>query len=283
MSERPAGQPPAARDQDASAWSDGALGYDAEFAPVTGAYAEVALDLLELRPGQRLLDVAAGSGAVSLRAARRGVDVLATDFAPGMVQLLESRADAEPGLTARVTARVMDGQALELADASVDAAVSMFGLIFFPDLDVGARELRRVVRPGGRVVVGGWRVEGFRLMDLNRLAFEAVLGDALPAGGPPTWARVGDERGMASLLSDAAFADVEVHVVTRHFSPSDPRSFFLRQPEWAPPAQPLFATMDEAVIERAADEFARLVTGHRDGRGIPFDAVLGLGVVPPSA
>ena len=127
-------------DQRPEGWSDGAAAYDEWFAPVSSRFAINALRLLGLGPGQRLLDVAAGTGALTLQAAEAGLDVLAVDFAPGMVRLLRQRL-SDGGLDARV--EQMDGQALGCDNASFDAACSMFGLIFFPDLDAGARELRR--------------------------------------------------------------------------------------------------------------------------------------------
>src|SRR5690606_11409635 len=98
-----------------------------------------------------VLDVAAGSGALSLPAARLGARVLAVDISPGMVERLAARARAE-GL-ANLETRVMDGHALELEDNTFDLAASQFGVMLFPDLPRGLSEMARVTRPGGRVLV----------------------------------------------------------------------------------------------------------------------------------
>ena len=82
-----------------------------------------------LRPGERLLDVAAGTGALGLPAARFGAQVLATDIAPAMIERLEARARAE-GLT-NIEARVMDGHALELEDDTFDVSASQLGVSLF--------------------------------------------------------------------------------------------------------------------------------------------------------
>ena len=114
-------------------WSRAAPGYDDAIAPIMRPYAVTTLDLLGLTGGMgrfRLLDVAAGTGVVAAEAARRGAEVLATDFAPGMVAVMRRRFAAE-GLGAR--AEVMDGQALGLEGESFDLGTSTFGLIFFPD------------------------------------------------------------------------------------------------------------------------------------------------------
>ena len=104
----------------------------------------------ELRPGMRFLDVAAGSGALSIPAARLGAQVLATDQSPVMLELLSARARDE-GLD--IETRVMDGHALELDDDSFDMAGSQFGVMLFPDMPKGISEMARVVKPGGRVLM----------------------------------------------------------------------------------------------------------------------------------
>ena len=149
-------------------WSSVAPGYDDAIAPIMRPYAVTTLDLLGLTRGTarlRLLDVAAGTGVVAMEAARRGAEVLATDFAWGMVERMRRHFAAE-GLDAR--AEVMDGQALDVEDESFDLGTSTFGLIFFPDPLAGLRELRRVLRPGG-ILVAYSEVRGIHLTGLAQL------------------------------------------------------------------------------------------------------------------
>ena len=103
-----------------------------------------------LGPGMRFLDVAAGSGALAIPAARRGARVLATDRSAAMLGLLQQRARPE-GLV--IETREMDGHALALDDGSFDMAGSQFGVMLFPDMPRGIREMARVVKSGGRVLV----------------------------------------------------------------------------------------------------------------------------------
>lgn len=133
------------------AWNGVAAGFDEFVTPETMVLGKEVVRRLELRPGTRLLDVAAGSGAVSIPAAKLGADVVATDLAPAMIERLNARARAE-GLST-VEGRTMDGQALELDDDAFDIAVSMNGVSLFPDMARGLAELVRVTRPGGRVVI----------------------------------------------------------------------------------------------------------------------------------
>ncbi|MEM1044648.1 MAG: class I SAM-dependent methyltransferase [Pseudomonadota bacterium] len=135
---------------DADFWS-GCAAYREVAHDFTAQYSRDAWALADLPKGAKVLDIAAGSGALALTAARAGAHVLATDFSDGMVDAI--RAHKLPNLEARV----MDGQALDLPDASFDAAFSMFGIMLFADWRKGLAEMARVVRPGGKATLGTWR------------------------------------------------------------------------------------------------------------------------------
>lgn len=138
---------------DAARWTSVAADYERWAEPFTSQYARAALALAGgVVPGERVLDVAAGTGALALAAAEAGARVLATDFSPGMVARLGERLTPFAGSEARV----MDGQALEVADGAFDAGFSIFGVIAFADWRRGLTELVRATRPGGRVVVSSW-------------------------------------------------------------------------------------------------------------------------------
>lgn len=260
-------------------WSVVAAGYDEEFARLTGGYSDELLDLVGLGLDEQVLDVAAGSGAFTVRAARLGAAVTATDFAPGMVAFLQQRIVREQ--LKRATAEVMDGQALEFADATFDLSVSMFGVIFFPDIDKGLAELARVTRPRGRVCVTTWDLSGFRLTELVQRAFARARPEFAFSQDPPPWARIGDPQGLRDALTRAGLDPVHVHPVTRTWTWDDPAGFFRRMPAWSPPVQALFAAMDPATIEVAARAFADLVD-ELDGPpgGIDVTALIGIGTKP---
>ncbi|MGZ4707862.1 MAG: class I SAM-dependent methyltransferase [Acidimicrobiales bacterium] len=264
-----------ARDQQAEAWSAGAAGYETAFAPYTFPYSREALRLLGVGPATRLLDVAAGSGAVTLQALELGADVVATDFAPGMVELL-SRRLAERG-HANVAVEVMDGQALELDDASFDVAISMLGLIFFPDIDAGVRELVRVTRSGGQVAVGVWDLDQFRLVALVQAAVARALPDFVLPTSEPTWARIGHADGLVSLFEQHGLRDVVVHPVTQWWRFDDPVEFFLQLPSWSPPVQPLFDALGPDVLDRVAAAFVDVVAESSGPEGLRADVLVAIG------
>ena len=119
-----------------------------------GGATRLMLDLARLQPGQRVLDVAAGAGEPAVSAAERvgpSGQVLATDISKGIVALAQQVA-RERGL-AQVQTRVMDGEQLDLPDASFDAVLCRLGLMYMPHPVTALREWRRVLKPGGRVAV----------------------------------------------------------------------------------------------------------------------------------
>ena len=108
--------------------------------------------LVGLSADETFLDVAAGPGGLGLAAARLGATVLATDWAPPMVAQFEARVRSR-GLDQRIAARVMDAHALDLEDDSFDVTGSQFGVMLVPDQAVALREMVRVTKPGGRVLL----------------------------------------------------------------------------------------------------------------------------------
>ncbi len=149
--------------------------------------------------------MAAGTGAVSIAAVSRGATVDAIDFSSGMVERLLERV-AELSIGDRVNARVMDGQALAFPDASFDAVCSNFGTVFFPDSPAGLREMRRVLRPGGKAVITGWTQAGDWL-NWIRHAWQTALPEvAVNLGGT----RFSDPEVMRGCYVEAGFARPEV-------------------------------------------------------------------------
>ncbi|OQW59318.1 MAG: SAM-dependent methyltransferase [Proteobacteria bacterium SG_bin9] len=137
------------------AWSSGDYAIVGTTLQIVG---EELCEALDLRAGQTVLDVAAGNGNVSLAAARRWCDVVATDYVPSLLDRARERADAE---RLPMTFREADAEALPFADGSFDVVVSTFGVMFTPDQDRAAAELVRVCGRGGKIGMANWTPEGF--------------------------------------------------------------------------------------------------------------------------
>jgi len=150
----------------------------------------------DLRWDERVLDVAAGNGNVTLAAARRGCKVVSTDYVESLLERGSDRARAE-GLD--VAFQVADVEALPFGDASFDVVLSTFGVMFAPDHARSASEMARVCRPGGRIGMANWTPGGFIGQVFK------VLGRHLP---PPAGARAaslwGSEAHLRSLFPSAA-------------------------------------------------------------------------------
>jgi ubiquinone/menaquinone biosynthesis C-methylase UbiE len=118
---------------------------------------EVLCRSLDVHPGERVLDVAAGSGNTAISAARRGARVTASDFVASLLEVAQTRAEIEalPLATA-----VADAQELPFEDASFDVVLSTFGAMFGADQQRAADELVRVCRSGGRIGMANWTPEG---------------------------------------------------------------------------------------------------------------------------
>lgn len=115
-------------------------------------------EALDLRAGSRVLDVAAGNGNATLAAARRWCEVTSTDYVPVLLERGRKRAEAD-GFQVRF--QEADAEALPFREASFDAVLSTFGVMFTPDQDRAAAEMLRVCRPGGKIGLANWTPSGF--------------------------------------------------------------------------------------------------------------------------
>ncbi|GAA3569238.1 class I SAM-dependent methyltransferase [Microlunatus spumicola] len=162
---------------------------------VVGGLGQVLVDTVDVQAGQRVLDVAAGTGSSALPAARRGAEVTATDLTPALLEVGRRMAAAE-GLG--LTFEVADAEHLPYGDGAFDVVLSCIGVMFAPHHQAAADELVRVCRPGGTVGVLSWTPDGF----IGQL-FATMKPYAPPpppgASPAPLWGRADHVR---TLLGD---------------------------------------------------------------------------------
>ena len=136
-------------------WASGDYAVIGTTLSITG---ELLCEAVNLRPGARALDVAAGNGNVTLAAARRWAVVTSTDYVPALLERGRARAVAE---RLPVTFQEADAEQLPFADQTFDVVLSAFGVMFTPNQAQAAQELLRVCRPGGAIGMANWTPEGF--------------------------------------------------------------------------------------------------------------------------
>ncbi|HYS48205.1 MAG TPA: class I SAM-dependent methyltransferase [Xanthobacteraceae bacterium] len=182
---------------------------------MTRALAAAAIDRLDPTPGERVIDIGAGTGGAALMLAARGANVLAVDASPRMVERIRARLAERPDTAPRVRAEIMDGTALAVADATMDAALSVFGVVLFPDAAAGVAEMTRVLKPHGRAALVTWtEPENYRLMAELLAAIRAAIPDFPPPPRPPPQLRFKDEAEFRTLLEGGGLRDVTIERVT---------------------------------------------------------------------
>jgi ubiquinone/menaquinone biosynthesis C-methylase UbiE len=259
-------------EQTRAAWDAIAPAYDEHVTP-SGQWAlpEEALRRAGVSPGMRLLDVASGSGALALPAARLGARVLAVDLSPVMIERLRDRARHE-GLTG-VEARVMDGHALDLEDEIFDVAASQFGVMLFPDLPRALREMARVTRRGGRVLVVAYGPPPeIEFLTFFMGALQAVVPGftGLPTDPPPLPFQVADPDVLRTRMAEAGLRDIRVE-------PASERLAFRTGDEmwrWVVNSNPIPAALVADLPEEGRAEVRRVLDGLLRERSLNGPAVL---------
>lgn len=217
---------------------------------------------LEPREGEHWADLGCGAGDVAFRAARSGATVTGSDLSPTLIETARRRAD-ELGL--ELTLEVGDCQELEYADGSFDVVSSSVGVIFAPDHERVAAELKRVCRPGGRLGLTAWRKSsGVGQMFQSMAPFTPTPPQG--AGSPFQW---GDESYCEQMLGDA----FELSFI-EHNSPyvgdSGAEMWEIFRVNYGP-SYTLWHSLDEGRREQLDGAMTDLFEGSRASSGIDFE------------
>ena len=223
---------------------------------------ELLCEGVDVRAGERVLDVAAGNGNATLAAARRFANVTSTDYVPELLERGRRRAEAE-GLD--VTFETADAEALPYPDAGFDVVLSTFGVMFAPDHEQAASELLRVCRPGGRIGLACWTPQGF----LGQL-FRLIAGYVPPMPGvrsPLLW---GTDAHIQDLFAGAReIAHTARYFAFRYRSPAHWIDVFRT---YYGPVHKAFAALDAERQEALEQDLLALL--RRADRGGPAGLVV---------
>ena len=265
------------RKESADWWSAG----QARRQETLGAATEMMLDMAGVQRGSRVLDVAAGTGESTLMAARRVGPmghVLAADHSASMLQVAAEAAQRE-GLT-NVETRVMNAEDLTLESDSFDAAISRIALMLFPNPVKALTEMRRVVRPGGKV-----SVIVFSTLEKNpyhEVLYETVrrLGNIpLPAKGDPWMYALGETGALEDVYRRAHFLNISVQAVPIQRRLQSAADAVSNMRKGAGDAKELMNRLEDDVREQAwadiTEEFKRFEG--RNGCEIPGEVLIGVG------
>jgi len=211
--------------------------------------AEQLCETVDLRAGERVLDVASGTGNAALAAARRSCDVTATDYVPELLERARERATAER-LT--ITFQEADAEALPFPDGAFDVVLSTLGVMFAPSQERAAGELLRVCQPGGKIGLANWTPDGF----VGQM-FRAIGRHVPPPAGlkpPPLW---GNEPRLRELFGDGVSS---LRVVRRHhtFRYRSPQHWLEAFRAFYGPMLKAFESLDASGQEQLANDLLDL-------------------------
>lgn len=266
------------QDQIRTAWNSTAPDYDEFATPFGIEVGRRALGKVRVGPGTRFLDVAAGTGALSIPAARAGADVLATDIAPMMLERLAIRARSE-GLS-NVEVRAMAAADLDMPDESVDVAGSQFGVALMPDAPVALSEMVRVTKPGGTVLLvaaGAMAKVEFFSMFLG--AIRSAVPDFTPPSEPPAPFQLEDLDVFTRTLEEAGLSGVDVETLTQDmtFDSAEHLWSYLHGNPLVPQLLAELTTQQRDDVKDALDGRLRERSGGQPGATLHAELRLGTG------
>jgi SAM-dependent methyltransferase len=264
----------------AEAWRRGEAEREAFMAEASA----LMLDLAGLRPGSRVLDVAAGTGAQTLPAARRvepGGSVLATDISASMLEQA-AQATAVAGLT-NVETLVADAQRLDIEPDSFDAAISRMGLMLMPDVGRALRAIRRVLKPGGKLAAIVFSTaEKNPYMAVPQQVVRRRTGLPPMAPGEPGMFALGGPGIFETVLREAGFVGVAIHAVSNRRAFASLEEGLLRLRDTSPTLRERLANLNEAEQAEVWAEIERELRPYAGPSGFEAagEALVGVGTKP---
>jgi len=260
-----------------SGWNAASKGYESAVGPLTAQSADATLDAAKVTSGRKVLDVCTGHGVLALAATQRGAKVCAIDFAEAMIAAARNNVpEAE--------CREGDAQALPYADNTFDAVVCGYGIIHLPEPDRALAEMRRVLRPGGRVAITVWERpspnNGFGLV-MGALKTYGRLDVSLPHG--PDFFQFGDPESLKGALTETGFADVSATAIRLTLPLERSSDFMDAVLKGTVRAKALLLAQHDGALSMIRTAVTQAVEGlfrSEGGFQVPMPAIVGSGVKP---
>lgn len=259
-------------------WDRAVVAYEAGWRDQLEPAHSLMLGMAALRPGERVVDVACGTGLVSFRAAetvgRQGA-VVGFDISGEMVETARRGASLQD--IANVRFERADAEALPLPDASFDAAVCALGLMYVPDPVRALCEMRRLLRPGGRAAAAVWGARrNCGWAEIFPITDARVASDVCPM-----FFRLGTKDTLARAFEAAGFADIcseRLSTTLRYASPEDALAAAFR----GGPVALAYSRFDETTRRAVQDEYLASIAAYRSGGGyeVPGEFVVAAARAP---
>lgn len=272
MSIESSSDPRAFADFEHQAWETVSHGYEAHFARLTSQSVPALLEAAGVGRGNKVLDLCCGPGMISAAAMARGAETLGIDFSSVAVEIAAANV---PGADFRQG----DAQSLPPGDDSFDAVLCGFGIIHLPDPAKALSEIRRVLRPGGRVALSTWEApgpgNGFGLL-FGAIKAHADMGVDLPHG--PDFFQFSEAGKMTAALREAGFVEASARIVPQTWEFSDVHGFYTAMIEGSARARGLLKAQTDAVQATIIEAVVTGMDAYRVAGGacrIPMPALIG--------
>ena len=256
-------------------WQAISRGYEQHFAQLTSQSVHAALQAAEVTKNSRVLDVCCGPGMIAGAAVKLGAQAVGVDFSAEAIKIAKSSV-------AEAHFYENDAQSLQFPDNSFDAVICCFGLIHIPDPERALREMKRVIKPGGRVAINVWQKpnghNGFGLL-FGSLHAHAKVDNSLPHG--PDFFQFSDHKMMCETLMAIGFKQPNTIEVEQFWELSEASQLIKHFTEGSVRAGGMFLSQNEEVKAAISKEIAAGMEAYKTKEGsysVPMPAMIGSAV-----
>jgi SAM-dependent methyltransferase len=254
-------------------WDNVASGWQAwwpTFEHVAQKVSDKIVELAEIKPGDRVLDIATGIGEPATTAAKRvkpNGNVVATDLSPQMLAIAKTRARSL-GLDSVIEFRESDAEALDFPNSTFNAILSRWGLMFLPNLPAALIRIRRLLTPDGRLSAAVWSTPSkVPLLDLAFSTVRKQINAPMPPPGTPGPFALADVDTLKRLFTEAGFKEIRIDTLQITFGFDSPDSYTRFHQQIAAPIQAMLSSHTEERKRRVWNSVTEAVWQYADSHG----------------